>query len=304
MSIVKSFSVGHGDMFAIRHNSDNFTIIDCSIADDDQLRLLGELYGLSRRKTIKRFVSTHPDDDHICGLEFLDDCMAIVNFYCVANAATKDDVTDDFRRYCELRDSPKAFKLYAGCRRRWMNQSDSARGAAGLHIHWPKTDHPEYALALEDAADGWSPNNISIVMTYQLKDGPSFMWMGDLETYFMEAIENQIDLPEVDVLFAPHHGRHSGKVPASMLHKISPQLVVIGEAPSEHLNYYEGYNTITQNSAGDITFDCVDGFAHVYVSSSTYTSGALLNQYLPNSDLGYYIGSIDVAAGKGVGAGA
>jgi hypothetical protein len=29
MSIVKSFSVGDGDMFYIKHNSDNFTTIDC-----------------------------------------------------------------------------------------------------------------------------------------------------------------------------------------------------------------------------------------------------------------------------------
>ena len=29
MSIVKSFSVGNGDMFYINHGSDNFTIIDC-----------------------------------------------------------------------------------------------------------------------------------------------------------------------------------------------------------------------------------------------------------------------------------
>lgn len=29
MTIIKSFSVGNGDMFAIRHHSDNFTIIDC-----------------------------------------------------------------------------------------------------------------------------------------------------------------------------------------------------------------------------------------------------------------------------------
>ena len=29
MSIVKSFSVGNGDMFYIKHNTDNFTTIDC-----------------------------------------------------------------------------------------------------------------------------------------------------------------------------------------------------------------------------------------------------------------------------------
>lgn len=35
MSIVKSFSVGDGDMFYIDHNSDNFTTIDCCYSDDE-----------------------------------------------------------------------------------------------------------------------------------------------------------------------------------------------------------------------------------------------------------------------------
>ena len=29
MSIIKSFSVGNGDMFYIEHNSDNFSVVDC-----------------------------------------------------------------------------------------------------------------------------------------------------------------------------------------------------------------------------------------------------------------------------------
>lgn len=35
MSVIKSFSVGDGDMFYINHNSDNFTTIDCCYSDDD-----------------------------------------------------------------------------------------------------------------------------------------------------------------------------------------------------------------------------------------------------------------------------
>ena len=34
MSIVKSFSVGNGDMFYIKHNSSSFTIIDCCLSDN------------------------------------------------------------------------------------------------------------------------------------------------------------------------------------------------------------------------------------------------------------------------------
>ena len=54
----------------------------------------------------------------------------------------------------------------------------------------------------------------------------------------------------------PHHGRSSGKIPKEWLDAIEPKIIVIGEAPSEKINYLSGYNTITQNSAGDIIFDC------------------------------------------------
>ena len=37
-------------------------------------------------------------------IKYLDDRMHILNFYCVKNEATKDDETEDFIRYSELRD--------------------------------------------------------------------------------------------------------------------------------------------------------------------------------------------------------
>ena len=74
----------------------------------------------------------------------------------------------------------------------------------------------------------------------------------------------------MDIVFAPHHGRDSGKIPASILEEMDPKIVVIGEAPSKNLNYYRNYNTITQNSAGYIYFECVEHWVHIYVGSSTY----------------------------------
>ena len=36
MSVVISYAVGNGDMFSIKHNSDNFTIIDSSISEENK----------------------------------------------------------------------------------------------------------------------------------------------------------------------------------------------------------------------------------------------------------------------------
>ena len=45
MPIVKSFTVGDGDMFYIKHNSSNFTIIDCQLFGDHKDWLTEELNG-------------------------------------------------------------------------------------------------------------------------------------------------------------------------------------------------------------------------------------------------------------------
>lgn len=271
MPTIKSFAIGNGDMYYIRHSSDNFTIIDCSLPPERSGSILAEISTQSRDKKIIRFVSTHPDQDHICGLVELDDHIGISNFYCAKNAATKKEPTADFERYRALHNNTKkAFYIYKGCTRRWMNQTTEERGSSGLKVIWPITSDPDFKSALNDAAAGMSPNNISCILHYAVNNGPQMLWMGDLETDFMEKIEAKVNVPKVDVLFAPHHGRTSGKVPKSWLEIMDPGLIVIGEAPSEYLHYYAGYETITQNSCGDILFETDENKVHIYVSDSAY----------------------------------
>ena len=278
MSTIKSFSVGNGDMFYINHGNDNFTIIDCCLNDEVKDDILDEITDLSRKKGINRFISTHPDEDHIRGLTDLYARIEIPNFYCVENKATKSDETDDFKKYCDLRDhGGNVFNIFKGCKRRWMNQNDDERGSSGINILWPDIDNEHFKKALQQANDGGSPNNISAVIKYSRQDGINAIWMGDLETEFMESIEDDLDLPLTDILFAPHHGRDSGKVPESMLLDMKPRIIIIGEAPSQHLNYYGAYDTITQNSAGDIVFECQERKVHIFTSKK-YSVNFLANE--------------------------
>lgn len=298
MSIVKSFSVGNGDMFYIKHGTSNFTIIDCCLTDDNKKDIVDELKNKSNGKEIIRFISTHPDEDHIQKIDYLDNEMPIRNFYCVENAASKDDVTDGFKRYCELRDSDKAFFIYRGCTRKWMNNDGNDSngkyiGEAGINMLWPKIDNEDYKEELKEAKDGNSPNNISPIIKYNIRDGVSFLWFGDLENSFMEKIKDEIDLPKINVLFAPHHGRKSGKVPKEWLEQMDPDIIVIGEASSVNLDYaaYDGYNKITQNSAENITFDCHDKKIHIYCSNQNYSVDFLDNEFM--SSFNYYLGTLN-----------
>lgn len=300
MAMVRSFTVGNGDMFYIKHNSDNFTIIDCQLFGDHKEWLVEELKKESKDKGITRFISTHPDEDHIQGIEYLDEKMPITNFYVVENKATKPIESESFKHYCKLRDGEKAFYVTKGCERRWMNLSNEERGTSGINILWPNTSNEYFKAALKDAANGTAFNNISLVARYSIQDSASFMWIGDLETQFMEDIYDDISLPETTVVFAPHHGRKSGKLPNKWLDKIKPKIIVIGEAHSRHLHYYSGYKKITQTSAGDITFIPDGRKIHCYSSYETYKKRDWLDdEYKPNEEFGvrdtdYYIGTLNV----------
>lgn len=297
MSIIKSISVENGDMFYIKHGNSNFTIIDCNMDDTNKKEITNEIIAESKEKDIKRFISTHPDEDHIHGLKYLDDCIGIVNFYCVENEATKSDETEDFKRYCELRDSKdKAFYIYRGCSRCWMNKNDDEKkyGSSGIDILWPITDNKDYKTELSNTKDGKSPNNISPIIKYSLSDGVTVLWFGDLENIFMEKIKDAIELPKADIIFAPHHGRSSGRIPKEWIESINPKMVVIGEAPSETINYLSSYNTITQNTAGNIIFDCGKGVVDVYVSNEKYSVNFLKDKKKSDKYNGKYIGTLEI----------
>ena len=303
MSIIKSFSVSdnngeNGDMFYIQHGSNNFTIIDCCLSDQTKKNIVDEIIEKRTGKNITRVISTHPDEDHISGLEYLDSRINILNFYCVDNNATKSEESESFKHYCKLRDdTEKHYFVYAGCKRKWMNDSDDKdpndNGSSGINFLWPITRNSDYIDALQKANEGREFNNISPVFTYSLRQGITAMWMGDMEHDFLEKIKGAIEWPSIDILFAPHHGRESGKVSSDILEKMDPSIIVIGEAPSQHLNYYAGYNTITQNSAKDIILHCESGKIHIYVSDPDYKVDVLENCYRENKSLGYYIGSLD-----------
>jgi beta-lactamase superfamily II metal-dependent hydrolase len=294
MPVIKSFSVGHGDMFYIRHGSENFTIIDCHLNPSNKDGVIDEIRRQSAGKAITRFISTHPDEDHMGGLHWLDDALGIVNFYCVENQTTKADETDGFKRYKALRGSDKAFYLSRGVRRRFMNTAGEY-GSAGLNVLWPKTDNEHYRAELQRAADGGSPNNISIILRYALEGGASVMWMGDLETPFMETIQDEIDLPKTNILFMPHHGRKSGKLPQKWIDQIDPDVLIKGEAHSKDSDYVSNpdRDKIHQNRAGDIRMDLDGAKVHFYVSSPTYCVDFLSNE--GKSLSGYnYIGTLNL----------
>jgi type I restriction enzyme M protein len=65
-------------MFYINHDSDSFTIIDCCLDQTDN-SISNEVSALSSKKGIHRFISTHPDDDHMVSGYLLRDVINKLN---------------------------------------------------------------------------------------------------------------------------------------------------------------------------------------------------------------------------------
>ncbi len=299
MSIIKSFSVGDGDMFYIKHGSSNFSIIDCCLSDENKKEIVDEIKDEKKGKSITRFISTHPDEDHIQQLNYLDDEINILNFYCVKNSATKSEETDGFKRYKDLRDSDKAFYIHKGCSRKWMNESGKGDsgvdyGSSGINILWPNANNEHFKAELKNAAEGKSFNNISCIAKYSLSDGVTAIWMGDLETEFMEKIIDEISLPKTNLLFAPHHGRKTGKIPAKWIEAMNPDIIIMGEANSNDSDYasYPDHNKIRQNAAKNITFECEGSKVHCYSSNPNYSVDFLDDEKADT--FYYYIGTLNI----------
>lgn len=281
MSVVKSYSFPagdiRGDMFYINHDTDNFTIIDCYLKEGDDAscrrkEILDEIKGLREQKTINRFISTHPHNDHFLGIEAIDAQSEIINFYAVANEhpANPDDVS--LTKYIELRDN-KNYPIVRGLRRNWINGEDAVRKSSGIHFLWPDVNNKEFIEALKKVKEGTNQNDISCVFLY-LVGSARYMWMGDMETdmqnvFFQSEKDN---IRKVDVLFHPHHGRKSSAPSKELMDALDPKIIVIGNAPANDLNYDDPDRTITQNRAGDLVFVNVGNAIHIY-TQNVYENG-------------------------------
>ena len=69
----------------------------------------------------------------------------------------------------------------------------------------------------------------------------------------------------------------------------------IGDAPSEHIHYYDSAKTIIQNSTGDIVFEVLDKKVIVYTENSISNSPSCLKRETTIVPLGLnYCGTLNL----------
>jgi competence protein ComEC len=303
MSRVHFLNVRNGDCSIIQHLSGHVSVIDVNCAFIPQEKLVyARLSTLSEQKSWKpvpgnydqksdednpieylrklsvarifRFILTHPDMDHLGGLKDLFSEFSPINFWDTANTkefeegsfGSRTDLEADWEFYKKIRDTspaddPKRLVYYSGNRYDYFKQD-------GLKILAPTP-------ALMEAGNkkkNW--NDASYVILYRAH-GKKILFAGDSEDRTWEHILKAWPqtVSGLDILIAPHHGRHSGRN-YKFLDVTKPKLTLYGNGPSQHLAYKAWHNRglpiLTNNQAGYIILDIYSTGIDVYAKNEKY----------------------------------
>jgi competence protein ComEC len=247
--------------------------------------------------SIFRFILSHPDMDHMDGLEAVYTKLGIDNFWDTGVTREKPPFggtqykEEDWDRYELLRTGKavgvKSLVKLAGARFQYANKGeDDEGGGDGLSILSPDKK------LVAAASDGGDINDGSYVILYRSR-GNRVIFAGDAHDatweyvlkHYARAVEN------CSVLIAPHHGRDSDRS-YEFLDHIKPKLTLFGNAPSEHLGYgpwnSRNLTKITSNQAGNIVLVMGSGAINVYVENDRFAASLGLDAANANSQ-GYVL---------------
>ena len=267
-------NVLNGDCTIIEHETGRVSVIDICNGNAVGNNVVSEanfnrqnnptnpiiyLKSVCRNKPIFRFILTHPDMDHMDGIQNLFSAFKVWNFWDTNHQ--KDLSNDSFQKYKkedwefyksiqQSEDNPKTIRLYKD----WSGEYYTNDG---FEIISPSKELVNELQKLNSA--DW--NEISYVIFHQVFDR-KILYCGDSGNKAWQKIINDTNLlnkiRDIDILLAPHHGRKTGGDDSNQyLNKLNPKLAILGNTEnSQHKNYSAFYNRgipiLTNNEAGDI----------------------------------------------------
>ena len=301
MSTIHFLNVNEGDCTWIHHDSGRNTVIDISNGNDesnedykyDGRTKFGEVTEAVRGNfnqkchpvnpikylkyngvsSIFRFILTHPDMDHMDGIKALFGSFKIENFWDTKNNKKMDSNSkwgkyhkEDWEFYQRKRKS--AIHYYSGDNALFFNQDKNGGYGDSLYILAPTED------LVKSANESGDYNDCSYVLLYA-ENNHKIIFAGDSGQktwdYILEEYESC--LSDIDILFAPHHGRKTGGND-DYIKVLKPRLTVLGNADSQYLDYATFHNNdleiITNNQGGNIVVDVSIDYIDVYVSNETF----------------------------------
>ncbi len=268
-------NVGKGNCVIINFPNDKLTIIDIDNSHiDDKNDILTDPIDFLKKeypnKSIFRFILTHPDMDHMSGLDELFKIRTVYNFWDTDHNKVIDTESDDFgkynkedwKRYLKIRQSetkPKAFKLLRD------ETADCCWTQDNIQILSPSKELIKLSKEAPEGTDKF--NHLSYVLRVEYK-GIVIILGGDAtkaawdDIYNHYKTKNQLDLLKADVFFAPHHGSPNN-VNEEVFKKINPDFVVVSVLRGVKYDY-SYYNSLAKKQVystkahGNITIEIQD----------------------------------------------
>ena len=223
-----------------------------------------------RIREIHRFIITHPDMDHLDGIRDLYNDFIIHNTWDTDNNKYIDLNTpfvgynkEDWRFYLKIRNNEintKRWTFYSKQNNLFFSQDD-------IKALCPTPNLVRNANRCGDYND----SSYVILFTPKKSNGRTWkiLFAGDSNDRSWEYIlaNHRDEISNVDVLFAPHHGRDSGRN-YDFLKILKPKVTLFGNASSKHLAYncYPQLR-ITNNQAGYIILDISENALTIYVKN-------------------------------------
>lgn len=306
MSKIHFLNVDEGDCSIIEHENEHITMIDICCGNIVEEYIAKAFSSIMAKEGVKgnfnqkehpnnpisylrkigvtsifRYIQTHPDMDHMDGLDELSKSFPIYNFWDIQNNKQQDFgengtsgryLKKDWDCYCKLRkskDSPKALFYLDGASDKYFSEDDN-----GIKKDdYLKILSPTKAL-IEAANEQGDWNDSSYVILY-VTHGFKVLFCGDsdMETITHLKRNHKDDISNIDVLIAPHHGRDSDK-DFGFLDIMKPRLTLMGNAKSKFLAYDEwnnrGLEHFTNNQVDNVLIEFDDKAMHVSVSNKTF----------------------------------
>lgn len=311
MERVHFFNVKQGDCIWIEHCSSRNTVIDICNGNAEYGENLGEemfkessnisgnynqkahptnpieYFQRNGMKNIFRFILTHPDMDHMDGIERLFKEFNVANFWDTDNNKTIDSFNggykkedwDFYQRIRVSKENPTVLRLLAGVESEYYTND-----------HIEILSPTEELIGMAKRSDNY--NTSSYVLLFIASNGKKVVLSGDSDEAAWESIMTQYSnkLTNIDLLIAPHHGRKTGGC-SKYLNVLNPKLTLFGNAESEYLDYGSWYNKglkyITNNQAGNIIIEfnnilCADVYVSNYKFALDYVCKYSQGKCLPS----------------------
>lgn len=301
MATIHFLNVKQGDCSFIQHNSGHITLLDVFNASKGVLeervalqRVVASVNGNFQQKdypvnpiqymkdfnvaSVFRFILTHPDMDHLGGIKDLFESFSFENFWDTDNKKEMGSFEgspyseEDWKFYKGLRDgtveSPKRLTYYSGSKNKFFNiNEDGKAGGDGLYVLSPTSE------LVKTAIENGDYNDCSYVLLYRTGT-KKILFGGDSGEKSWEHIleKHKDDVTDIDVLFAPHHGRRLDSY--EFLNVLNPKITYFGNANSQHLAYdawnYRKLSFITNNQANCIITDINGALINIYVTNENF----------------------------------